>query len=88
MPGRGLACCACVQVQVLDLWTQMQKQSDWQTQLFDDGLHFTPEGQAFVWSQLQPLMEKAFPWLRREICLWKGVCACVFLKACAFYFHI
>lgn len=54
------------QVQVLDLWTQMQKQSDWQTQLLDDGLHFTPEGQSFVWSQLQPLIVKAFPQLRYE----------------------
>ena len=66
-----------MQVQVLDLWTQMQKQSNWQTQLFDDGLHFTPEGQAFVWSQLQPLIEKAFPQLRQEICLPQQIlCLC------------
>ncbi|KAL0053262.1 hypothetical protein WJX82_003464 [Trebouxia sp. C0006] len=53
-----------LQLPVVDLWTSMQAQRDWQTQLLCDGLHFTPAGNRFVYQQLQPAINKAYPKLR------------------------
>lgn len=53
-----------LQVPVVDLWTSMQTQPDWQTDLLCDGLHLTPAGNSFVYEQLQPVIDKAYPHLR------------------------
>ena len=53
-----------VQLPVLDLWTLMQQQPNWQEELLCDGLHFTQAGNRFVYKHLGRLINKAFPDLR------------------------
>ena len=53
-----------LQLPVVDLWTSMQAQPDWQTLFLCDGLHFTPAGNQFVYEELQPVIDKAYPQLR------------------------
>lgn len=53
-----------LQLPVLDLWTLMQQYPGWQEELLCDGLHFTSEGNRFVYKHLQKLINKAFPELR------------------------
>ena len=52
------------QLPIVDLWTSMQAESAWQTNFLCDGLHFTPAGNQFVYQQLQPVIDKAYPHLR------------------------
>lgn len=49
---------------VVDLWSTMQAQPDWQNSFLCDGLHLTPAGNTFVYDQLQPAINKAYPDLR------------------------
>lgn len=58
-----------VQLPVVDLWTSMQAQPDWQNLYLCDGLHFTPAGNQFVYRQLQPVIDKAYPSLRYVLAL-------------------
>ena len=51
-------------IPVVDLWSSMQAQPDWQTAFLSDGLHLTPAGNSFVYAQLQPVLDKAYPGLR------------------------
>ena len=53
-----------LQVPVVDLWTSMQTQPDWQTAFLCDGLHLTQAGNSFVYEQLQPVIDKAYLHLR------------------------
>ena len=53
-----------LQLPVLDLWTLMQQHPGWQDKLLCDGLHFTSEGNRFVYKHLQNLINEAFPELR------------------------
>ena len=69
-----------LQLPVLDLWTLMQQQPGWQEQLLCDGLHFTAEGNRFVYTQLGRLIDKAYPDLRfvpHASCM----CTSIFLQA-------
>lgn len=52
---------------VVDLWSSMQTQPDWQNSFLCDGLHLTPAGNTFVYDQLQPAINKAYPDLRYEL---------------------
>ena len=63
-----------VQLPVVDLWTSMQAHPDWQTQFLCDGLHFTPAGNKFVYKQLQPAIDKAYPSLRYAVALSNDAC--------------
>ncbi|KAM9054534.1 isoamyl acetate-hydrolyzing esterase 1 homolog [Megaptera novaeangliae] len=55
---------ACLQVaqdwgiDALDLWTLMQKDSQDSSSYLSDGLHLSPKGNEFLFSQLRPLIEK------------------------------
>ncbi len=50
-------------VPVLDLWTQLQTQPDWNTQL-SDGLHLSAAGNEAVYLLLSQLIREHFPALR------------------------
>lgn len=52
---------------VVDLWSNMQAQPDWQDTFLCDGLHLTPAGNTFVYDQLQPAINKAYPDLRYKL---------------------
>lgn len=52
---------------VVNLWSSMQTQSDWQNSFLCDGLHLTPAGNAFVYDQLQLSIDEAYPNLRYEL---------------------
>ena len=52
---------------VVDLWSSMQTQPDWQNSFLCDGLHLTPAGNTFVYDQLRPAINKAYPDLRYEL---------------------
>ena len=77
-----------LQLPVVDLWTSMQAQRDWQTQLLCDGLHFTPAGNRFVYQQLQPSINKAYPKLRYAVhcCVvhtsYCRICQCMLFVCC------
>eukprot|EP00195_Chlamydomonas_chlamydogama_P005506 CAMPEP_0202896324 /NCGR_PEP_ID=MMETSP1392-20130828/5346_1 /ASSEMBLY_ACC=CAM_ASM_000868 /TAXON_ID=225041 /ORGANISM="Chlamydomonas chlamydogama, Strain SAG 11-48b" /LENGTH=254 /DNA_ID=CAMNT_0049581637 /DNA_START=243 /DNA_END=1007 /DNA_ORIENTATION=- len=51
---------------VIDLWTLMQGEKDWGTKLFNDGLHFTVEGNQMVYDVLQRTINTTYPELRSE----------------------
>ena len=50
-------------VPVLDLWTQLQTQPDWNTHL-SDGLHLSAAGNEAVYLLLSQLIREQFPALR------------------------
>ena len=52
---------------VVNLWSSMQTQPDWQNSFLCDGLHLTPAGNAFVYDQLQLSIDEAYPDLRYEL---------------------
>ncbi|EGW13807.1 Isoamyl acetate-hydrolyzing esterase 1-like [Cricetulus griseus] len=63
---------ACLQVardcgtNVLDLWTLMQKDNQDFSSYLSDGLHLSPKGNEFLFSNLWPLLDKkvsSLPWL-------------------------
>ena len=53
-------------VPVVDLWTQLQKQSQWQAFL-SDGLHLSDAGNAAVFEQLRDCIETVFPTLHPDV---------------------
>ena len=53
-----------LQLPVVDLWTEMQLEPDWQTNLLCDGLHLTSAGNTFVYEHLQPAIDNSFPLCR------------------------
>ena len=48
---------------VLDPWAAMQLQPGWGARFLSDGLHFTGEGQAFVFAELESHLRAAAPHL-------------------------
>eukprot|EP00884_Botryococcus_braunii_P006854 jgi/Botrbrau1/1616/Bobra.0185s0031.1 len=53
-------------VPVLDLWTKMQEQTEWESAFLSDGLHFTPAGNQFLFDNLQELISTSMPHLKAE----------------------
>lgn len=55
---------ADLDIPVLDLWTKMQEAPNWDTAYLSDGLHLTPEGNKFLFDNLQELINTHLPHLR------------------------
>lgn len=53
-----------LELPVVDLWTEMQRQEDWGPRLFDDGLHFSPAGNQFVYEEILRGIKTSYPNLR------------------------
>jgi lysophospholipase L1-like esterase len=51
---------------VVDLWTSMQEPKGWGTLLFNDGLHFTPEGNQHVYNAVLTTINNTYPSLKVE----------------------
>ncbi|KAF3826931.1 hypothetical protein GH733_006077 [Mirounga leonina] len=70
---------ACLQVaqdcgvDVLDLWTLMQKDSQDFSSYLSDGLHLSPKGNEFLFSHLWPLIEKKVSSLPLLLPYWRDV---------------
>ncbi|XP_045435692.1 isoamyl acetate-hydrolyzing esterase 1 homolog isoform X1 [Pipistrellus kuhlii] len=70
---------ACLQVaqdcgtDVLDLWTLMQKDGQDFAPYLSDGLHLSPQGNAFLFSHLWPLIEKKVSSLPLLLPYWRDV---------------
>ena len=60
-------------VTVLDLWTDIQRRKDWR-ECLNDGLHFTPDGNAVVYELLQATIDEALPHLRCKFCPCRVFC--------------
>lgn len=56
-------------VPVLDIWTKMQEQPEWETEYLSDGLHLTPAGNQFLFDNLQELINVSVPQLKYVHCL-------------------
>lgn len=57
---------------ILNLWEEMQKNKNWGEDYLCDGLHFTPEGNKFVGECLQKLIYHEFPELSIVECTHTG----------------
>ncbi|XP_025723505.1 isoamyl acetate-hydrolyzing esterase 1 homolog isoform X1 [Callorhinus ursinus] len=70
---------ACLQVaqdcgvDVLDLWTLMQKDTQDFSSYLSDGLHLSPKGNEFLFSHLWPLIEKKVSSLPLLLPYWRDV---------------
>ncbi|XP_022369344.1 isoamyl acetate-hydrolyzing esterase 1 homolog isoform X1 [Enhydra lutris kenyoni] len=70
---------ACVQVaqdcgvDVLDLWTLMQKDTQDFSSYLSDGLHLSPKGNEFLFSHLWPLLEKRVSSLPLLLPYWRDI---------------
>ncbi|XP_045835551.1 isoamyl acetate-hydrolyzing esterase 1 homolog isoform X3 [Meles meles] len=70
---------ACVQVaqdcgvDVLDLWTLMQKDTQDFSSYLSDGLHLSPKGNEFLFSHLWPLIEKRVSSLPLLLPYWRDI---------------
>mgnify|MGYP001811217189 CR=1 FL=1 len=51
-------------IPVVDLYSSLQSVPSWQSTLFTDGLHFTPEGSRAVWREVLGVMQKDLPQVR------------------------
>ena len=73
LENSGVYAEACVQaaaeksVPCLNLWKSFQAEADW-SRFLSDGLHFSPAGHDFVFSQLQSTIQREFPDLHVEPC--------------------
>ncbi|CAI5476660.1 unnamed protein product [Closterium sp. Yama58-4] len=52
---------ACGSVPVIDLWTVLQQQPNWQA-LLSDGLHLAPAGNKVLFEQLSSLLQSSADW--------------------------
>uniref|UniRef100_A0A8C0DV45 Isoamyl acetate-hydrolyzing esterase 1 homolog n=1 Tax=Balaenoptera musculus TaxID=9771 RepID=A0A8C0DV45_BALMU len=70
---------ACLQaaqdcgIDALDLWTLMQKDSQDSSSYLSDGLHLSPKGNEFLFSQLRPLIEKKVSSLPLLLPYWRDI---------------
>ena len=75
--GAGMYAAKCVEIAnamqypVLDLWTLMQQEKEWDTML-SDGLHLSLKGNHFVGSAMVDAIGKAYPTLSVVPCQWTG----------------
>ncbi|KAL8102198.1 hypothetical protein AgCh_026917 [Apium graveolens] len=51
--------CKELNIKVIDLWSVLQKQDDWSTVCFTDGLHLSPEGSKMVANEILETLEEA-----------------------------
>lgn len=51
--------CKEMNIQVVDLWTALQKREDWQTACFTDGIHLSAEGSKIVVEEILKVIKEA-----------------------------
>lgn len=50
--------CKELNIKVIDLWSVLQKQNDWSTACFTDGIHLSPEGSKMVAKEILAILEE------------------------------
>ncbi|KAK1377429.1 GDSL esterase/lipase CPRD49 [Heracleum sosnowskyi] len=50
--------CKELNIKVIDLWSVLQKQDDWSTVCFTDGIHLSPEGSRIVANEILAILQE------------------------------
>lgn len=50
--------CKELNIKVINLWSVLQKQNDWSTVCFTDGIHLSPEGSKMVAKEILAILEE------------------------------